>query len=290
MRKNLMFAGAFAVTLMLTACGSGVQRKTSEKYSAAEVEQADKVIKYYNASLALLKNLVVEKDVNSVLGYMEQNGDAPILTAVVPPAFSQKDSASVVNPGTYFNEETRRNLKQSFMQLFQVRKQFYANFNRYLSSLKAKDKSAADKLLPVNYRLSVEMAEYKENILDMLSPFTEEAQKVLLNDNSMKDTCHEQDVYHDAEYSAIVYAQTLSRYGPAGYENDEVGYSVGHCRTFADGGRTSSRDEEFPRLSGSCRGIHEGSTAYQVPGKLYGRRDGDLRYVWTEPELRLSHF
>ena len=167
MRKNLMFAGAFAVTLMLAACGSGVQRKTSEKYSAAEVEQADKVMKYYNASLALLKNLVVEKDVNSVLGYMEQNGDAPIMTVVVPPAFSQKDSASVVNPGTYFNEETRRNLKQNFMQLFQVRKQFYANFNRYLSSLKAKDKSAADKLLPVNYRLSVEMAEYKENILDM---------------------------------------------------------------------------------------------------------------------------
>ena len=41
MRKNLMFAGAFAVTLMLAACGSGVQRKTSDKYSAAEVEQAD---------------------------------------------------------------------------------------------------------------------------------------------------------------------------------------------------------------------------------------------------------
>ena len=31
------------------------------------------------------------------------------------------------------------------------------------------------------------MAEYKENILDMLSPFTEEAQKVLLNDNPMKE-------------------------------------------------------------------------------------------------------
>ena len=30
MRKNLMFVGAFAVTLMLAACGSGVQRKTSE--------------------------------------------------------------------------------------------------------------------------------------------------------------------------------------------------------------------------------------------------------------------
>ena len=42
MRKNLMFVGAFAVTLMLAACGSGVQRKTSEKYSAAEVEHIAK--------------------------------------------------------------------------------------------------------------------------------------------------------------------------------------------------------------------------------------------------------
>lgn len=124
MRKNLMFAGAFAVTLMLAACGSGVQRKTSEKYSAAEVEQADKVIKYYNASLALLKNLVVEKDVNSVLGYMEQSGDAPILTAVVPPAFSQKDSASVVNPGTYFNEETRRICNRALCSCFRLESNF----------------------------------------------------------------------------------------------------------------------------------------------------------------------
>lgn len=31
------------------------------------------------------------------------------------------------------------------------------------------------------------MAEYKENILDVLSPFAEGAQKVLLNDNPMKE-------------------------------------------------------------------------------------------------------
>lgn len=187
MRKNLMLVEAFAITLMLAACGSGVRKEISEKYSAAEVEQANQVMNYYTTSLTLLKNLVVEKDVNFVLGYMEQGGNAPMLTTVAPPVFSQKDSASAVNPGTYFNEETQRNLKQNFMQLFQTRKQFYTGFNQYLSFLKAKDKTAADKLLPVNYRLSVEMAEYKENILDILSPFTEGAQKVLLNDNPMKE-------------------------------------------------------------------------------------------------------
>ena len=187
MRKILMFVGTFAVIFMLAACGNGVQKKTSEKYSAAEVEQAGQVMKYYNTSLALLKNLVLEKDVNSILGYMEQGGNAPMLATVIPPVFSQKDSASVVNPGTYFDEEARRNLKQNFMQLFQTRRQFYTNFNQYLSLLKVKNKIAADKLLPANYRLSVEMAEYKENILDVLSPFAEGAQKVLLNDNPMKE-------------------------------------------------------------------------------------------------------
>lgn len=187
MGKILMFAGALAAAFVLASCSGGTRNETSAKYSMAEVEQANQVMKYYNTSLALLKNVVVEKDVNSVLGYMEQGGSAPMLTAIVPPAFSQKDSALVVNPGACFNEETQRNLKQNFLQLFQTRKQFYANFNQYLSLLKMNNKAAADKLLPVNYQLSVEMAEYKENIADILSPFTYEAQKVLLNDNPMKE-------------------------------------------------------------------------------------------------------
>ena len=187
MRKNLMFMGALAAVLALASCGNSVQKKETAKYSATEVEQANQVMTYYDTSMALLKNVVVEKDVNSVLGYMEQDGKAPTLTAIVPPAFSQKDSAFVVNPGSYFNEETQLNLKQNYDQLFKTRKQFYDTFNRYLSYLKSKNKVAASKLLPDNYQLSVEMSEYKENILDILSPFTDGAQKVLLNDNPMKE-------------------------------------------------------------------------------------------------------
>lgn len=187
MQKNLMFLGALAAVLVLASCGESTQKKTTAKYTAEEVEQANQVMKYYDTSLSLLKNMVVEKDVNSVLGYMEQGGKAPMLTAIVPPAFSQKDSAFAVNPGAYFNEETQRNLKLNYDRLFRTRKEFYATFNQYLASLKSKKKSAADKLLPVNYQLSVEMAEYKENIFDILSPFTDEAQRVLENDNPMKE-------------------------------------------------------------------------------------------------------
>lgn len=87
MRKILMFVETFAVIFVLAACGNGVQKKTPEKYSVAEVEQAGQVMKYYNTSLALLKNLVLEKDVNSILGYMEQGGNAPMLATVIPPVF-----------------------------------------------------------------------------------------------------------------------------------------------------------------------------------------------------------
>lgn len=187
MRKKMLFVGALAVALMFASCSDGTQKMTAGKYTATEVEQANQVMKYYGTSLALLKKAVVEKDVNSVLGYMEQEGKAPMLTAIVPPAFSQKDSAFVVNPGTYFNEETRRNLKQNYIRLFQVRKRFYAIFNQYLSLIKSNDRTAAMKLLPVNYQLSVELSEYKEDILDILSPFVDDAQKVLLNDNPMKE-------------------------------------------------------------------------------------------------------
>lgn len=187
MRKNLMFVGALAAALVLGSCGGSTQKSETAKYTPAEVGQADLVVKYYDTSLALLKNIVVEKDVNSVLGYMEQTGKVPMLTAIAPPIFSQKDSAYVVNPGPYFNEETQRNLKQNYMQLFRARSQFYANFDQYLSLVKSGHKAEADKLLPVNYQLSVQMSEYKQNVLDILSPFTDEAQKVLLNDNPMKE-------------------------------------------------------------------------------------------------------
>jgi len=130
--------------------------------------------------------MVKEKDVNAVLDYMEQKGKNPALSAIVPPAVVSKDSAIVLNPGNCFNEETRRNLKQNYTGLFQARTEFYTNFDTYLSYLKKKDVTNAKKLLDVNYQLSTQMSEYKQNIFDILSPFTEQAELVLLVDNPLK--------------------------------------------------------------------------------------------------------
>lgn len=187
MGKKIVFVGTFMAILVLASCGGDARTKSTAAYTTEEVDRSNRVMQYYDTSLSLLKHVAAVKDVNAVLGYMEEGGKAPKLSAIAPPTFSQKDSAIVVNPGEYFNEETQRNLKQNYKQLFQAQRRFYNIFDQYQSYLKANNKSAADKLLPVNYQLSIEMAEYKQNIFDILSPFTDEARKVLLNDNPMKE-------------------------------------------------------------------------------------------------------
>ena len=182
-----MLIGTLAIVLVFAYCGGGVHKENSENYSSIEVEHAQQLMTYYTTAMALLKNIVVEKDVHAVLNYMEQGVNAPTLTAIAPPAFSQKDSAYIVNPGPYFSEEIRKSLRQSFHQLFKARRKFYATFDQYITSLKSKDKDQADKLLPQGYELSEEMWEYKESIVETLYPLADDAQKILLNDNPMKE-------------------------------------------------------------------------------------------------------
>ena len=186
MRKNLLCFAALISAFLFASCSGGSKSK-SVSATTADVENAAEVIQYYNTSLNVLSNMVKEKDVNAVLGYMEQKGKVPTVLAIAPPAVSEKDTLALMNPGSCFNEATRQNLKQSYVGLFNARTKFYANFDRYLSYLKAKDYSKADKLLDVNYQLSKEMAEYKQNVFDILSPFTEQAEQVVLADNPLKD-------------------------------------------------------------------------------------------------------
>lgn len=186
MSKKLVLFGAFVSAFLLASCSSG-NKKAATPVSETELENASEVINYYNTSISVLKNTVKERDVNAVLGYMEQKGKVPAIPAIVPPAVSVKDTAELMNPGDYFNEETQQDLVQNYAGLFNSRAQFYANFDTYLAYLKTKNSAKADKLLNVNYQLSLEMSEYKQNILDILSPFTEQAEQVLLADNPLKD-------------------------------------------------------------------------------------------------------
>ena len=186
MRKKLVLFGAIAGVFLLASC-TGNKKSTEPAYNAEEVENANNVIKYYDTSLSLLKNVVKEKNVNAVLGYMEQPGNVPAVPAVTPPALSGQDSTALMNPDLYFTIETAQNLKQNFSGLFQTRALFYANFDKYLALMKAKKMQKAKDLLNMAYQLSIQMSEYKQNIFDILSPFVNKAQEVVLADNPMKE-------------------------------------------------------------------------------------------------------
>ncbi len=185
MGKNLLILGAFVSVLMLASCAGS--KKETVTYTPEEIADAGQVMKYYDTSLALLKNVVKERDVNAVLGYMEQKTEVPMFSYIMSPIISKKDSAAVMLPGEYFGEDVRQNLIQNYAELFQSRNQFYANFNKYLSLLKEKKTEGMADLLNDNYELSVEMSECKQNIFDILSPVASNAQQVLLADNPVKE-------------------------------------------------------------------------------------------------------
>ena len=185
MGKNLLILGAFVSALMLASCVGS--KKETVTYTPEEIADAGQVMKYYDTSLALLKNMVKERDVNAVLGYMEQKTEVPMFSYIMSPVISKKDSAEVMLPGECFGADVRQNLIQNYAELFQSRNQFYANFNKYLSLLKEKKTEGMVDLLNDNYELSVVMSECKQNIFDMLSPIASNAQRVLLAENPVKE-------------------------------------------------------------------------------------------------------
>ena len=185
MGKNLLVLSVWVSVLMLASCVGS--KKETVTYTSEEIADAGQVMKYYDTSLALLKNVVKERDVNAVLGYMEQKTEVPMFSYIMSPVISKKDSAEVMLPGECFGADVRQNLIQNYAELFQSRNQFYANFNKYLSLLKEKKTEGMADLLNDNYELSVVMSECKQNIFDMLSPIASNAQRVLLAENPVKE-------------------------------------------------------------------------------------------------------
>lgn len=185
MGKNLLVLSVWVSVLMLASCVGS--KKETVTYTPEEIADAGQVMKYYDTSLALLKNVVKERDVNAVLGYMEQKTEVPMFSYIMSPVISKKDSAEMMLPGECFGADVRQNLIQNYAELFQSRNQFYANFNKYLSLLKEKKTEGMADLLNDNYELSVVMSECKQNIFDMLSPIASNAQRVLLAENPVKE-------------------------------------------------------------------------------------------------------
>lgn len=165
MKKKFLLFGALVGALLLSSCSGGSKKQTVSSESTEELDDASKVINYYHMSLAVLRHVANAKDINAVLGYMEQTGKVPEVEPIAPPEIAARDTAELLDPGDYFNPEVRQNLKQNYAGLFNVRTQFYDNFNKFLAYKKSKDTAKTAQLLNENYKLSVELSEYKQVIL-----------------------------------------------------------------------------------------------------------------------------
>lgn len=183
MKKNLLLYGVFLCALSLSSCSGNTKNKQIDG-SVMSVESAGEVMKYYDTSLRVLKDLVNEDSIRAVLGYMDKKEAADLLPLVSQPVVAVQDTMLVAHPGTYFSEEDRRNLEDNYTRLFRSVSAFYENYGTYRLYMEEKgyekdNYALADKVKKEELLLSIALSEYKQVIFDILSPMVEGAKTVL---------------------------------------------------------------------------------------------------------------
>ena len=101
MKKNILFFGALVGALLLVSCSGGNKKQAASSVASEELDNASKVINYYHTSLIVLRHVANAKDINAVLGYMEQTGKVPEVSPIAPPEVSARDTAELMDPGDY---------------------------------------------------------------------------------------------------------------------------------------------------------------------------------------------
>ncbi len=184
MKKNLLLYGVFLCALSVSSCSGSSKGNHVMDNSSMSVENANEVMKYYDTSLKVLKDLVNENKIKAVLGYLDQKTSADSLPAMLQPVVAAQDTVFVSNPGNYFSEEDRQNLKENYGRLFRSISAFYENYKTYRLYMQdqsyKKDKYAlADKIRKEELLLSIALSEYKQVIFDILTPAVEGAKTAL---------------------------------------------------------------------------------------------------------------
>ena len=184
MKKNLLLYGVFLCALSISSCSGGSKSSHVMDSSSMCVENANEVMKYYDTSLKILKDLVNENEIKAVLGYLDQKMPVDSLPVVSQPVVSVQDTVFVSNPGNYFSENDRQNLKENYGRLFRSISAFYENYKTYRlymqdQSYKKDNNALADKIRKEELLLSIALSEYKQVIFDILTPIVEGAKITL---------------------------------------------------------------------------------------------------------------
>ena len=184
MKKNLLLYGVFLCALSMSSCSGGSKSSHAMDNSSMSVENANEVMKYYETSLKVLKGLVDEDEIRAVLGYLDQKISVDSLPVMSQPVVPVQDTVFVSNPGNYFSENDRQNLKENYGRLFRSISAFYENYKTYRlymqdQSYKKDNNALADKIRKEELLLSIALSEYKQVIFDILTPMVEGAKTAL---------------------------------------------------------------------------------------------------------------
>lgn len=184
MKKNLLLYGVFLCALSVSSCSGSSKGSQGVDNNSMSIENANEVMKYYDTSLKVLKGMVNENEIKTVLGYLDRKIPVDSLLAISQPVIQSQDIILVAHPGDYFNAEDRQNLKENYERMFRSVSAFYENYNTYRlymqsQSYKKDNYALADKIRKEELLLSIALAEYKQVILNILSPVVEGAKTIL---------------------------------------------------------------------------------------------------------------
>lgn len=184
MKKNLLLYGVFLCALSVSSCSGSPKSNQTVDSSSMSVENANEVMRYYDTSLKVLKGLVNENEIKTVLGYLDQKTVPDSLPILSQPTISVQDTLLVSNPGDYFNAEDRQNLKENYGRMFRSISAFYENYKTYRLYMQEKaynkdNYALADKIRKEELLLSIALSEYKQVIFDILTPVVEGAKTTL---------------------------------------------------------------------------------------------------------------
>ena len=128
--------------------------------------------------------MCIRDRIKAVLGYLDQKMPVDSLPVVSQPVVSVQDTVFVSNPGNYFSENDRQNLKENYGRLFRSISAFYENYKTYRlymqdQSYKKDNNALADKIRKEELLLSIALSEYKQVIFDILTSIVEGAKITL---------------------------------------------------------------------------------------------------------------
>ena len=85
MKKNLLLYGAFLGALSLSSCSGNAKNKEMTD-NGMSMESANEVIRYYDTSLKVLKDLINGDSIKAILGYIDKTEGTDMLPIVPQPA------------------------------------------------------------------------------------------------------------------------------------------------------------------------------------------------------------